>query len=156
MQTRVEILTEIFETDKSYTDAQLADFCIEFVESLILVFMPEEGIEQTDFEKGYRSEADQFIHRISLLRQWLKTVALGTNIKNEAMTDEEIRESIKQDIGASDEEIDEFCQFHNWVLSDYRNWLDLALAARRRDNPDYPNRKYDWSKILTSLDTSTE
>lgn len=62
------------------------------------------------------------------------------------MTDEEIRESIKRDIGVSDEYIDEFCQHNNFSLSDYRNWLDRALAARRKDNPIYPKRIYEYDR----------
>ena len=56
------------------------------------------------------------------------------------MTDQEIRESIKRDVpgGITDEEIDDFLERCNMTIADYRNWLDRALAARRRDNPNYP------------------
>ena len=61
------------------------------------------------------------------------------------MTDEEIRESLKNDLGVDDNFIDNFCEFNGMTLEEYRKWADRALAARRRDNPDYPKRKYDYN-----------
>lgn len=58
------------------------------------------------------------------------------------MTDEEIRESIKKDLPhITDEYIDEYLKHNNKTLPEYRAWLDRALAARRKDNPDYPGKK---------------
>jgi hypothetical protein len=63
------------------------------------------------------------------------------------MTDEELRESIKNDIDITDEEIDRHCKFNNISLSEYRNRLDRAIAARKRDNPNYdPKKKPYWNK----------
>ncbi|MBQ8689463.1 MAG: hypothetical protein IJ515_03775 [Clostridia bacterium] len=66
------------------------------------------------------------------------------------MTDEEIRESIKKDLPhITDEDIDNYMETTGQNLTQYRAWLDRALAARRKNNPDYPKRKYDWKKILS-------
>lgn len=62
------------------------------------------------------------------------------------MTDEEIRKSIKKDLPhITDEEIDDYMQTTGQNLAQYRAWLDRALAARRKDNPNYPFPK-DYSK----------
>ena len=57
------------------------------------------------------------------------------------MTDEEIRESIKLDLPhITDSDIDEFLKHNNMTLAEYRTWIDRALASRRKDNPNYPNK----------------
>lgn len=57
------------------------------------------------------------------------------------MTDEEIRASIKQDLPhITDDFIDEYLEHNNISLSQYREWLNKALKARRKDNPNYPGK----------------
>ena len=62
------------------------------------------------------------------------------------MTDEEIRAYIKQECPhISDEHIDRHCELLGITLIEYKEQFERALAARRRDNPDYPKRKYDYN-----------
>lgn len=57
------------------------------------------------------------------------------------MKDEEIRASIKQDLPhITDKDIDDYLEHNNKTLQEYREWLDRALAARRKDNPNYPGK----------------
>ena len=59
------------------------------------------------------------------------------------MTDLEIREHIKKECPHIDDEfIDNFISFNNMTLQEYLVWFDRALAARRRDNPNYPKPLY--------------
>ena len=68
------------------------------------------------------------------------------SLKCGKMTDEEIRESIKKDLPhITDEDIDNYMQTTGQNLAQYRAWLDRALAARRKDNPNYPFPK-DYTK----------
>ena len=63
------------------------------------------------------------------------------------MTDEEIRAIIKEDFGISDKKIDQFCKLFNLSLSEYLNRLERAVAARKRDNPNYdPKKKPYWNQ----------
>ena len=56
------------------------------------------------------------------------------------MTDAEIRAHIKKECPhITDKFIDNFMEHNNMTLQEYLNWFDRALAARRRDNPNYPN-----------------
>ena len=65
--------------------------------------------------------------------------ALGDVNPYSRMTDEEIRESIKKDLPhITDEDIDDYMETTGKTLAQYRVWLDRALAARRKDNPNYP------------------
>ena len=55
------------------------------------------------------------------------------------MTDAEIRAYIKKECPhITDEFIDNFIEFHNITLQEYLERFNRALAARRRDNPNYP------------------
>ena len=55
------------------------------------------------------------------------------------MTEQEARESIKKDIGVTDDYIDNFCKFNNFTIFEYRDWLDRAINARKKETPkDYP------------------
>ena len=56
------------------------------------------------------------------------------------MTEQEIRESIKRDLpGLTDQHMDEFMERCNMTIQDYRNWTDRHIAARKKDNPNWPN-----------------
>lgn len=48
------------------------------------------------------------------------------------MTQKELLDSIKQDSGRNEEEIQEFCERCNLSLQEYRDLLDRALIARGR------------------------
>ena len=56
------------------------------------------------------------------------------------MTDEEIRKSIKRDLpGLTDEHMDTFMKKSGKTLAEYRDWVDRYIAARKKDNPNWPN-----------------
>ena len=55
------------------------------------------------------------------------------------MTEKQARESIKKDIGVTDEYINAFCKHNNFTVFEYRAWLDRAMKARKEATPkDYP------------------
>ena len=57
------------------------------------------------------------------------------------MTEKEIRESIKHEMpNITDEFIDEFLEKNNITIQEYKVSFDCALAARRKDNPNYPGK----------------
>ena len=57
------------------------------------------------------------------------------------MTEKEIRESIKLEMpNITDEFIDEFLENNNITIQEYKVRFDRALAARRKDNPNYPGK----------------
>lgn len=46
------------------------------------------------------------------------------------MTDEELRERIKKEVGVSDETIDNFCEANRCTIYSYSEHIDKAMIAR--------------------------
>ena len=75
---------------------------------------------------------DNEIEKLVQLYEWKEQA--------EKMTDQELRESIKKDLTyITDEEIDSYMATTGQNLAQYRVWLNRALAARRKNNPNYPD-----------------
>lgn len=68
-----------------------------------------------------------------------KSVSISPN-------DERIMNEIIDLIGITREQVLEHCVFHKITFAEYRSRIDRAIAARRRDNPDYdPKKKSRWA-----------
>ena len=78
-----------------------------------------------------------FLKRLTNIMKSLKNSQKENSCEGKnGVFENELRESIKRDIGVTDKYIDKYCRFNNFTVYEYRLWLDRALIARGRKTPD--------------------